>query len=262
MALPWNRENEPALFCQLGLAQRMNHQIADLRDAAAVKQSIRSSQPDFVFHLAAQALVRRSFEEPAATYMTNVAGTVYVLEALREVRKPCAAVFITTDKCYENREWLYGYCEEDPLGGFDPYSSSKAAAEIAIASCRLLVLRGSSGADCERPRRKRNRRRGLGQGPHRAGLHPRSGARRDDRRPQQDRNPALATCTRAAQWLLMARGGSKRSVAPALQLELIRVGVQFGPRAGFQPHRERSGHGTPPPLARAAGMTERSECRP
>lgn len=129
-------ENEPALFCQLGLAQRMNHRIADLRDSAAVKESIRSSQPDFVFHLAAQALVRRSFEEPAATYMTNVAGTVHVLEALREIRKPCAAVFITTDKCYENREWLYGYREEDPLGGFDPYSSSKAAAEIAIASWR------------------------------------------------------------------------------------------------------------------------------
>jgi CDP-glucose 4,6-dehydratase len=135
-------ESEPALFDQLGLAQRMNHRIEDLRDPAAVKESIASSQPDFVFHLAAQALVRQSFEEPVATYATNVTGTIHVLEALRELRKPCAAVFITTDKCYDNREWLYGYREEDPLGGFDPYSSSKAAAEIAIASWRRSFFAG------------------------------------------------------------------------------------------------------------------------
>jgi CDP-glucose 4,6-dehydratase len=129
-------EGEPALFRQLGLAQRVHHQISDLRDRAAVRASIHSTQPDFVFHLGAQSLVRRSFEEPVATYVTNVGGTIHVLEALRELHKPCAAVFITTDKCYDNREWLYGYREEDPLGGYDPYSSSKAAAEIAIASWR------------------------------------------------------------------------------------------------------------------------------
>jgi len=129
-------EDTPSLFGQLGLAERINHRIGDLRDPAAVRQSILAAQPDFVFHLGAQALVRRSFDEPAATYMTNVLGTIHVLEALRELRKACAAVFITTDKCFENREWLYGYREEDPLGGHDPYSSSKAAAEIAIASWR------------------------------------------------------------------------------------------------------------------------------
>ena len=127
---------EPALFDQLGLARRLHHQIADLRDAAAVKQSIHAAQPDFVFHLAAQPLVRLSYEQPVETYATNVMGTIHVLEALRDLKKPCAAVLITTDKCYENREWLHGYREEDPLGGHDPYSSSKAAAEIAIAAWR------------------------------------------------------------------------------------------------------------------------------
>ena len=135
-------ETDPALFHQLGLATRIHHRIADLRDPAAVSESIHSAQPDFVFHLAAQALVRRSFDEPVTTYMTNVTGTIHVLEALRTLRKPCAAVFITTDKCYDNREWLYGYREEDPLGGYDPYSSSKAAAEIAIASWRKSFFSG------------------------------------------------------------------------------------------------------------------------
>ena len=126
----------PALFDQLGLASRMEHQIADVRDAAAVRASILAAQPDFVFHLAAQPLVRPSYESPLETYATNVMGTAHVLDALRGLEKPCAAVMVTTDKCYENREWLHGYREEDPLGGYDPYSSSKAAAEIAIASWR------------------------------------------------------------------------------------------------------------------------------
>jgi len=126
----------PSLFDQLGLASRMKHTIGDVRDLAAVKAAVVACQPDFVFHLAAQPLVRRSYQEPVETYATNVLGTVHVLEALRGQRKPCVAVMITTDKCYENREWLFGYREEDPLGGHDPYSSSKAAAEIAIAAYR------------------------------------------------------------------------------------------------------------------------------
>jgi len=127
---------KPALFEQLGLAGKLHHQIADIRDPAAVRKSIEKSQPDFVFHLAAQPLVRLSYEQPLATYATNVMGTAHVLEALRGLKKPCAAVLVTTDKCYENREWLHGYREDDPLGGHDPYSSSKAAAEIAIAAWR------------------------------------------------------------------------------------------------------------------------------
>jgi CDP-glucose 4,6-dehydratase len=126
----------PALFEQLELARRLHHEIADVRDADAVQKSIAAGQPDFVLHLAAQPIVRLSYARPAETYATNVMGTVHVLEALRTLNKPCAAVFITTDKCYENREWVHGYREEDRLGGHDPYSSSKAAAEIAIASFR------------------------------------------------------------------------------------------------------------------------------
>lgn len=127
---------QPSLFGQTGLAGRLRHQIGDLRDPKAVQDAIHAAQPDFVFHLAAQALVRQSFVEPVETYATNVLGTIHVMEALRTLTKPCAAVLVTTDKCYENKEWVHGYREEDPLGGYDPYSSSKAAAEIAIASWR------------------------------------------------------------------------------------------------------------------------------
>lgn len=126
----------PSLFDQLGLAERMPSELGDVRDLPAVDRSIQAAQPDFVFHLAAQALVREGYACPVETYATNVQGTVNVLDALRRLDCPCAAVFVTTDKCYENREWFYGYREEDPLGGHDPYSSSKAAAEIAIQSYR------------------------------------------------------------------------------------------------------------------------------
>ena len=135
-------EGPPSLFEQLGLAKRIHHRIGDLREPGAVRQSILAVQPDFVFHLGAQALVRVSFDEPVTTYTTNVMGTIHVLEGLRQLGKPCPAVFITTDKCFENREWFYGYREEDPLGGYDPYSSSKAAAEIAIASWRRSFFQG------------------------------------------------------------------------------------------------------------------------
>lgn len=133
---------KPSLFEQIGLAARIHHQIGDVRDGGAVAASIRTVQPDFVFHLAAQALVRASYDDPVGTYATNVMGTINVMEALRKLEKPCAAVMITTDKCYENREWLHSYREEDPLGGYDPYSSSKAAAEIAIASWRRSFFAG------------------------------------------------------------------------------------------------------------------------
>ena len=93
-------------------------------------------QSQVVLHLAAQPLVRRSYAEPTATWATNVMGTIHLLEALRPLQHPCTAVLITTDKVYRNHEWLYGYRESDPPGGHDPYSSSKAAAELAIASWR------------------------------------------------------------------------------------------------------------------------------
>ena len=126
----------PSIFEQLCLERKISHEIGNVRDPEAVKKSILQVQPDFVFHLAAQALVRYSYEHPLETYATNVMGTAHVLEALRSIEKPCAAVIVTTDKCYENRELDYAYAEDDPLGGHDPYSSSKGAAEIVISAYR------------------------------------------------------------------------------------------------------------------------------
>lgn len=110
--------------------------IADIRDLKRLKLEMTSFAPDFVFHLAAQPLVLTSYLDPVDTYETNVLGTVHVLESLRKLEKPCHAVVITTDKVYENQEWIYPYRESDRLGGFDPYSSSKACAELVVASMR------------------------------------------------------------------------------------------------------------------------------
>jgi CDP-glucose 4,6-dehydratase len=134
LALP--PDATPALFDQLELAHRLDHTIADVRDPASILALVERFRPEYVFHFAAQSLVRRSYREPLLTWQTNVIGTANILEALRRVDWPCAAVLVTTDKCYENREWPHGYRETDALGGHDPYSSSKAAVEVAIASWR------------------------------------------------------------------------------------------------------------------------------
>lgn len=136
-------ETTPALFEQLGLAGRLEHEVADIRDANAVKQSIRDFQPDFVIHMAAQPLVRRSYAIPVETYETNVMGTINVLEALRSIASSCSVVIVTTDKCYENHESGRAYEETDPLGGHDPYSSSKAMAEIVTAAYRNSYFQSS-----------------------------------------------------------------------------------------------------------------------
>ncbi|MDZ7821133.1 MAG: CDP-glucose 4,6-dehydratase [Candidatus Marinimicrobia bacterium] len=111
-----------------------NSRIADIRDSGTLRKAVEKAQPDLIFHFAAQALVRESYRIPQETFDTNVMGSVHVLEAFRELKKSCTAVMITTDKVYENMEWEFHYKESDRLGGFDPYSSSKAGAEIAIAS--------------------------------------------------------------------------------------------------------------------------------
>ena len=134
-------DTTPALFDQLDLAGRMEHEVADIRDGEAVRQSIRSFSPDFVIHMAAQPLVRRSYAIPVETYETNVMGTINVLEALRDFSSSCSAVIVTTDKCYENHESGRAYEETDPLGGHDPYSSSKAMAEIATSAYRDSYFR-------------------------------------------------------------------------------------------------------------------------
>lgn len=121
---------DPCLFTQLGLDSRMTHVVGDVRDPAALRAAIEACDPDFVFHLAAQALVRYSYDHPVETMQTNVLGTVHLLEALRQRGKPVACVLVTSDKAYENREVLMGYREDDAFGGKDPYSASKGAAEV------------------------------------------------------------------------------------------------------------------------------------
>lgn len=122
------------LYAALGLGNQLDSQFADIRDAAAVRKSILDFRPDVVFHLAAQPLVRLSYEIPAETMATNVLGTAYVLDALRGLPGRCAAVMVTSDKCYENLETGRPHEESDPMGGRDPYSASKGMAELAVSS--------------------------------------------------------------------------------------------------------------------------------
>ena len=112
------------------------HILADIRDAETLASVVFDADPDVIFHLAAQPLVRESYHDPVTTVSTNVMGTVNVLEAVRARQKPCVVIVITSDKCYENREWLYGYRESDSMGGHDPYSMSKGAAELVVSSWR------------------------------------------------------------------------------------------------------------------------------
>jgi CDP-glucose 4,6-dehydratase len=125
---------EPSMFDQTGLAANISHHLGDVRDLAVVRKVIDEFQPDFLFHLAAQAIVSTSYSDPLGTISTNVIGTANVLEALRLSNPKCVAVMITSDKCYENVEWVWGYKETDHLGGRDIYSGSKGAAEVIIHS--------------------------------------------------------------------------------------------------------------------------------
>jgi CDP-glucose 4,6-dehydratase len=125
------------LYNQLNLSNRIASDTrADLKDRRSLQQAIEKIRPDVVIHLAAQPLVRFSYEIPVETFATNVMGTAHLLETIRQAKKPCTVVCVTTDKCYENREWLHAYREDDAMGGHDPYSASKGAAELVIASYR------------------------------------------------------------------------------------------------------------------------------
>lgn len=127
---------QPALFQQLELRQHLRHREADVRDFSVIQAIIEDEKPDFIFHLAAQPLVRASYARPLETYEINIMGTAHVLEAVRLAARPCVLIMITTDKCYENKDWIHSYREEDPLGGHDPYSSSKAGAELVVNAYR------------------------------------------------------------------------------------------------------------------------------
>ena len=126
----------PSLFDQARIGTVIEDVRGDIRDGAALEQALSSFAPEVVFHMAAQPLVRYSYQDPVGTFETNVIGTARVLDAVRRTPSVRAVVSVTTDKCYENKEWLWGYRETDPLGGYDPYSSSKACAEIVSAAYR------------------------------------------------------------------------------------------------------------------------------
>lgn len=125
-----------SLFEAARIADFIDHRICDIRDSAALTAIVAEARPEVIFHLAAQPLVRLSYDQPAETYATNVMGTIHLMEAARQVGGVAAMVCITTDKCYENREWVWPYRESDPMGGHDPYSSSKGCAELAISAWR------------------------------------------------------------------------------------------------------------------------------
>jgi CDP-glucose 4,6-dehydratase len=135
---------EPSFFEQTRLAELVHHVEGDVRSLAAVEAVIRETRPEMVFHLAAQPLVRYSYEAPVETFATNVMGTVHLLEACRKAGCVRGVVCVTSDKCYENREWLWPYRESDPMGGHDPYSSSKGAAELVISAYRRSFFRAGA----------------------------------------------------------------------------------------------------------------------
>ncbi len=127
---------DPCLFKMADVGKGMHSIIADIRDANVLLKAMREIRPEIVFHLAAQPLVTYSYQAPVETYSTNVMGTVHLLEAVRQTGNVRAVVNVTSDKCYENKEWQWGYREIDPMGGYDPYSSSKGCAEIVTAAYR------------------------------------------------------------------------------------------------------------------------------
>jgi len=126
----------PSLFEQADVGRSMRSIYADIRDFEQLKTVVAECRPEVVIHLAAQSVVRRGYEDPIETYSSNVMGTVHLLEALRQLKHSCAVVNVTSDKCYSNQEWVWGYRENEPMGGRDPYSNSKGCAELVTTAYR------------------------------------------------------------------------------------------------------------------------------
>ena len=136
---------EPSLYRQVGIAELLEQEwLDDLRDQKALERAVRDSSPEVVLHLAAQALVRESYDRPMETFETNILGSAHLLQALRSAASASACVMVTSDKVYQNREWPYPYREVDALGGCDPYSASKAAMELLVDSMRVSFFGGAS----------------------------------------------------------------------------------------------------------------------
>lgn len=138
---------DPSLFDQAGIAGQITHTIGDVRDPDALAAALKAADPHFVFHLAAQPLVLESYAQPAGTFATNVTGSINLMEAVRAAGTRTPVVMVTTDKVYLNRETGQAYAEDDPLGGHDPYSASKAAMEVAVASWRSSFFAPGDLAD-------------------------------------------------------------------------------------------------------------------
>ena len=138
---------DPAVVDTAKVAEGMESEIGDIRDLDKLQKSIGDFKPEIIIHMAAQPLVRLSYDIPVETYATNVMGTVHVLEAIRQVGGVKAVVNITTDKCYDNKEWVWGYRENERMGGADPYSNSKGCAELAIAAYRQSFFNEKNYAD-------------------------------------------------------------------------------------------------------------------
>ena len=134
---------EPNLFAVANVGDHMRSTLGDIRDLATVQRAMSAARPEIVFHLAAQPLVQLSYAEPVATYATNVMGTVHVLEAVRHTPSVRCVINVTTDKCYDNKEWVWSYRENDPLGGRDPYSNSKGCSELVTSAYRNSFLQES-----------------------------------------------------------------------------------------------------------------------
>ena len=130
----------PSLFEEAKVGDLIHSNLADIRDFAAIAKVVKDFKPEIVFHMAAQPLVRYSYDAPLETYATNVMGTAHLLESIRSIDSVRAVVNVTTDKCYENREWVWGYREDEAMGGYDPYSSSKACSELVTAAYRQSFL--------------------------------------------------------------------------------------------------------------------------
>jgi CDP-glucose 4,6-dehydratase len=133
---------EPSLFELAKVGELVDHRIGDVRDFDLVRRTVQDLQPDYIFHLAAQPIVRKSYSEPVETLAVNVVGTACVLDAARCVKRPCSVVVVTSDKCYENQGWHFGYRETDPMGGHDPYSMSKGCAELVTSSWQRSFFSG------------------------------------------------------------------------------------------------------------------------
>ncbi len=127
---------KPNLFEQAGVAFTMHSICGDIRDFPRLKTALAECGPEVVIHMAAQSVVRRGYDDPIETYSSNVMGTVHLFEVLRQLKQSCVVVNVTSDKCYENREWLWGYREDEPMGGHDPYSNSKGCAELVTSAFR------------------------------------------------------------------------------------------------------------------------------